>query len=226
MLLLFEKPPGIGRNRRCRCTVAAMLKRLLPVVALVLVATGCSNGDDAAGPSQSAVTTQVGAPTTAVPACSGAREPNPEPIPADVTSAVEATRSALIRAARTCDWDALDRLAQSEEFSYTFGVEADSPSVRWREQEASGEPVTQILERLLAETPAGEVGTMSVWPSVHNWSVDRLTAPPAGDLSVARTVEDILGRPLAETTHGGVGYSGWRVGIDQDGTWAYFIAGD
>jgi len=135
--------------------------------------------------------------------------------------AIAEMREAVFAAAVTCDWPTLASLLGSE-FSYTFGIDTD-PIAYWQEREAAGEPVlyylAELLNRPFGIQAAGDQ-TYYAWPSafVTEWS-----AVSSADREALRPLyddDDFAG--FAEFG----GYFGYRIGILDDGTWVYFIAGD
>ena len=78
----------------------------------------------------------------------------------------------------------------------------------------SGESPIEILARLLRLPYTLSSGTY-VWPFAYDKQEDELT-----DYE-----RELLG-DLAVYSGAGSGYLGWRAGIEPDGTWRFFIAGD
>lgn len=122
---------------------------------------------------------------------------------------------ALLDAAESGDYEALRPLLP-EEFSYTFGGPAEGgPIAYWRQVERdSGERPIEILARIL-ELPYTLYRGTYVWPFAFDKQPDELTEHE----------RELLG-DLADDFGAGSGYLGWRAGIEPDGTWAFFIAGD
>ena len=159
-------------------------------------------------------------PTTTAPTCSGT-------LASDLVEqtglpeAVAAKRAAIHAAAQGCDWAALEELMNNQ-FSFSFGAEED-PILRWQQIEAEGDRVTfylaELLNRPVGIQTAGDV-TYYAWPSafVTEWA------------DVSEADREAL-RPLYDDEDFAFwaefgGYIGYRVGIDADGNWVYFIAGD
>jgi hypothetical protein len=192
----------------------------------VLLIAGCGTESPSGGPPRPA-----DAPASASPPAPAASEPRPEemstgcsaatvadPLPAqpELPPAVAATRQAIFAAATACDFAALDDLAPPT-LRYSFGENVDAVAA-WRAAEARGEPVLRCMAAVLTAEPAHEHGRW-VWPGffvrpVAEWS--------AGDRSEA---ERLLGEDFAALTGSGA-YLGYRVGVAEDGTWTYFVAGD
>ncbi len=153
--------------------------------------------------------------------CSARDLDPPEPDP-DLPEPVEATRQAIAAAAIACDYEALAALTDSSSFTYSFGSSGD-PGGFWRESERrSGEVLRFMVETLKLDwVPDDTTGTTYyTWPGVftRNWS------------EVPDAERDAL-RPLygdndfLQWDQFG-GFFGWRHGIDDRGTWRFFVAGD
>jgi hypothetical protein len=131
--------------------------------------------------------------------------------------AVLRKRAAMLDAALAGDYDALAQLSDPNEFAYTFGEEVDGgPAAFWRQVEARGESPTpaDALASVLRLPYTLSTG-IYVWPFAYDKTEDELTAYER--------------RLLARLGKGGAfadGYLGWRAGIDPDGRWLFFVAGD
>jgi hypothetical protein len=128
---------------------------------------------------------------------------------------VNATHTALLEATRSNDYEALRPLIP-DEFSYTFGGPVEGgPIAFWKqvEQESAERPI-EILGRIL-ELPYTLYRGTYVWPFAFDKQPDELTEHE----------RELLG-DLADNFGAGSGYLGWRAGIEPDGTWTFFIAGD
>jgi hypothetical protein len=138
-----------------------------------------------------------------------------EAAPAGLPESVAETHAALLAAAQSGDYEALRPLIP-DEFSYTFGGPVEGgPIAYWRQVEAdSGESPIEILARVLRMPYTLSAGTY-VWPFAYDKQPDELTAYE----------REILG-DQAENFGAGSGYLGWRAGIEPNGTWRFFIAGD
>ena len=125
------------------------------------------------------------------------------------------THAALLEAAESGRYAALRPLIPPD-LSYTFGGEAaGGPIGYWRRVEReSGERPIEILARILRMPYTLSAGTY-VWPFAFDKQEDELT-----DYE-----RELLG-DLAVYSGAGSGYLGWRAGIEPDGTWRFFIAGD
>jgi hypothetical protein len=137
-----------------------------------------------------------------------------EPVPARVAD----TQQAIHDAAVARDWESLRTLIPERGFTFSFGLARD-PIAYWQSLEQEGEPILSILATLL-EGEHGRFRGTFIWPAPaaedpEDWD--------ESDLEVLReihTERDIRQFQQADL------YFGWRVGIERDGTWVYFVAGD
>jgi hypothetical protein len=138
-----------------------------------------------------------------------------EPLVVGLPEPVNATHTALLEAARSGDYEALRPLIPKQ-FSYTFGgAVAGGPIAYWQQVEAeSGESPIAILDRVLSLPYTLYRGTY-IWPFAYDKQPDELSGYE----------RELLGE-LADDFGAGSGYLGWRAGIERDGTWSFFIAGD
>jgi len=178
--------------------------RLLLALAGALALAGCGGTETVTVTvSETETETVTATETTTEPGAIGLPEP------------VAETHAALLAAAESGDYEALRRLIP-DEFSYTFGApEEDDPIAYWQELEEAGEesPI-EILARIL-DLPYTLSGGMYVWPFAFDKQEEELT----------RHERRLLG-DLAVYSGAGSGFLGWRAGIEPDGTWRFFIAGD
>lgn len=134
--------------------------------------------------------------------------------------AVVKTRDALLEAAEARDYDALERLLPAGAFSYTFGGPVPGgPVAFWKDLEhTAGQRPLERLEQVL-RMPYTLSRGIYVWPFSYDVaSVDDLTAHERGLLAPLGPLESVFVE--------GTGYLGWRAGIQPDGTWVFFVAGD
>lgn len=132
--------------------------------------------------------------------------------------AVATTRAAILAAAEDRDWEALRALIPEKGFTFTFGGETD-PIAYWRQLEEEGFTVLPTLEALL-EGPAAPFRGGYIWPALATEPPEEWTDE---DLEVVRRFHS--DREIDTFFEFGT-YIGWRVGIDGDGTWIYYVAGD
>jgi hypothetical protein len=135
-------------------------------------------------------------------------------------TAVETTRAALLEAAESGSYEALEALIPASGFTYTFGGPVEGGAVAyWQqlERETNEKPL-ETLAAVLRMPPVLTRG-IYVWP----WAY---TVESAADLSEhERELLAPLGPPSRLFVEG-TGYLGWRAGIAPDGTWVFFVAGD
>jgi hypothetical protein len=129
---------------------------------------------------------------------------------------VEAKRAAILEAAESGDHEAVAALA-SDQFSYTFGGPVEGgPAEFWRQAEANGDEPLESLARIL-RMPYTLSRGLYVWPFAYDRTPDELTPYE----------EDLLAQlPGGGDVFTGGGYLGWRAGIEPDGDWVFFVAGD
>ena len=130
------------------------------------------------------------------------------------------TRDAILAAAQTRDFEDLRALIPDEGFTFSFGGETN-PIAYWKRLESEGhEPVIgDILPMVLGTEPGFDRGVF-VWPAQAvedplEWDERDIEA-----LTAIHAEEDVRSFQDAGL------YLGWRVGIDRDGTWIFFVAGD
>jgi hypothetical protein len=133
---------------------------------------------------------------------------------------VAATRDAILDAARARDFEALRTLIPDEGFTFSFGGETD-PIRYWKRLESEGhQPVIgDILPAVLGTEPGYRRGVF-VWPAQALEEPARWDEADIEVLSAIHAKEDVRAFQDAGL------YYGWRVGIDRDGTWVFFVAGD
>ena len=133
--------------------------------------------------------------------------------------AVETTRAALLAAAESGDYEELRPLVPAS-LRYTFGSPVAGGAIAyWQELERTSEarPLETLAEIL--RMPYVLSRGLYVWP----WAY---TIESAADLSAhERALLAPLG-PIETLFPPGSGYLGWRAGIEPDGDWAFFVAGD
>jgi hypothetical protein len=139
---------------------------------------------------------------------------------AGIPEPVAATRAAIAAAAASCDLEALESLAIGT-FTTSFGGGGVENLSRWEER---GEGRLGTLLQLL-DTSHGAIAldetTIYVWPAAAIYdSWEEIPEDLLAELSEIHTQEEL------EQIEGFGSYVGWRTGIDEDGNWLYFVAGD
>jgi hypothetical protein len=185
---------------------------------LLLAACGSDSGGtvESEGPS-STTTTTTSAPPAATCSTAGLRATLTEQ---DLPAPVAETRRAIFDAAVACDFEALAAEAGND-FSYTFGDRNGGPAQYWQAREGEGVPVLRTLVQVLNLPPAErdelEGRPYRSWPSADQ---ETRTDADWDALRGLYTDEQVDQFRQADM------YTGWRTGIDDQGTWMYFVAGD
>lgn len=131
---------------------------------------------------------------------------------------VAATRDAVLLAANDRDWEGLEAHIDPNMFEFSFGGDHD-PIRFWKRLEREGTPVREILATLLSY-PATEYSGLYMWPAAatkepKDWTEADLD--PLTRIYTEKELEQIRASDM---------YYGWRVGIEPNGDWIFFIAGD
>ena len=129
-------------------------------------------------------------------------------------------RDALLAAAESGDYEELRPLVPKQ-FSYTFGGPFQGgPIAYWEmvERETGDRPIAILAD--LLRLPYTLYQGIYTWPFAFDKQANELSEY---ERSLLR---DAGGENLSDDFGVGTGYLGWRVGIDPDGDWIFFIAGD
>ncbi len=189
-----------------------MVRALVILGAVALLVAGGVGGWLAARETEEAVTVTETATETTTATSDTAETGLP--------AAVEETRAALLAAAETGDYDALRPLVPATGFEYTFGGPVEGgPIAYWQELERTS--VERPLETLadVLRMPYTLSRGIYVWPFAYDIAErDEITAHE-------RELLEPLG-PLDTLFVEGTGYLSWRAGIEPDGTWVFYVAGD
>jgi hypothetical protein len=154
---------------------------------------------------------------TAIPLADGRVLPHQPELP----DPVERTRVAIAKAAAARNYGALERLIPEDGFEYTFGGPVPGgPTAYWRRLEATtDEAPLDTLVAILA-LPYTMVRGIYVWPFAFDRDPKQLTEEELELLSTFATPREIQGwREFG-------GYIDWRAGIERNGDWVFFVAGD
>lgn len=128
-------------------------------------------------------------------------------------------RNAIRDAASLRDLGPLRSLIPGEGFTFTFGGEAD-PIRYWKRLESEGVPIFDHIFPAVLESEPGFDRGVFVWPAQALEDPAKWDAADIEALRRIHTETEIRSFPDAGT------YLGWRLGIDEDGTWVFFVAGD
>ncbi len=183
---------------------------------------------------------QRGSPAGAVVQRIAIQRSEPSPIstvgplePQDLPAAVATTREQLYMAAVNHDWDGVKELI-GDGFSFSFAEgtasSADQVIDFWMAQpDFHGLDQPDIMARLLTMDPAVERKadgqTIYVWPFAFPMTPDELGQLSEDQRAQLRDVYPDLDQDLQGWIDAG-DYMGWRIGVAEDGTWKFFIAGD
>jgi hypothetical protein len=141
--------------------------------------------------------------------------------PQSLPAKVAAVRTRIARAAVTCDYAALERIAKEnpQGFKFTYGTETSAASY-WRKLETSGrdKPMRRLVGILRTPFVRNEIKAYA-WPSAYK------AKPTAADWnrlirSGAYTRAEVNRLKKADM------YLGYRTAISPQGTWLFFVAGD
>lgn len=175
-------------------------------------------------PSQTAQTTPTTVATTMgtapEPPCSSDDVPPPSDAE-DLPAAVAATRNAIADAAADCDFGSLETLA-ADTFTTSFGGGGVENLRSW-EDDGQGPMGTllHLLDMTYGTIPLEGGGEIYVWPAAATYeSWEAISEKELDELSAIYSEGELDQLASAES------YLGWRTGIDQNGNWLYFIAGD
>jgi hypothetical protein len=130
---------------------------------------------------------------------------------------VEDRRRLLFEMAARCDLEGLAEIASADGTVFSYGIESD-PLRSWIRSARNGFDVMEWMVRLFNAAPAiDEVGTYA-WPAVHATGSDEDWTALSGILTSAEYEQYSQFRDS--------GWLGLRIGIAEDGTWRYVVAGD
>jgi hypothetical protein len=142
-----------------------------------------------------------------------------------IPAAVLETRQAIVDAAQALDWEALRALIPEEGFTFSFGGDSN-PIAFWKRVESQGHvPVIgDILPMILGTEPARMRNTY-IWPAPAGKDPSEWTPEDEAILDQLASAGVLTERENRDYQEFGY-YYGWRVGIDRDGTWVFFVSGD
>lgn len=140
--------------------------------------------------------------------------------PGEIPPAVLDTRQAILDAAQTRDYGALRALIPDRGFTFSYGGERD-PIAYWKRLESNAHvPVFgDVIPRVLGTEPG-------LFDGIYIWPAQAGEDPSEWDQSDLEALSEIhLRQDIRLFQEIGL-YTGWRVGIDRDGTWVFFVSGD
>jgi hypothetical protein len=158
------------------------------------------------------------ATTTTVTETRATEGPPPQ---AGLPEPVAAKRAQIWEEARAKDYEGLAALVDPAGFEYTFGGPVPGgPAAHWRQLEPTERPVetlAAILELPFVVDPTSE---LYVWPYAF--------LRPAATLSAEERQQlvDALGEDAVRAYEQSGNYLGYRAGIDSEGNWVFYVAGD
>lgn len=219
-------PPGLGQERTGG-SGWLVLATAFAAVLVVFAIPALLGGEPApvAEPVSEPPTTVVEvAPTTTPPedlqSCSSAGVSQPQ-LPADLPAEVADKAKAIMRFAATCDFDGLADIA-GPGFITSFGGGGVDNLGQW-EEEGRGELDTliKLFGTSHAVTDILDGPDIYVWPAA--FAYDRWEDIPEEYLE---ELSSIYSKEELDEIAAFGSYAGWRIGIDENGEWLSFIAGD
>lgn len=141
--------------------------------------------------------------------------------PAELPDPVAETRSGILRAAESRDYDRLRAVIDLEVFlsDYGFGGSQPDPVRRWRKLGPEPLETMAVLLRMPHQVRETNEGTLYQWPRFGPDSVPE----DVSDSERALLREIMTEAQLRELILPEYGYTAPRLGILADGTWWFFI---
>jgi hypothetical protein len=153
--------------------------------------------------------------------CSAAGMAQAQPQP-DLPEVVAAMRADIVRAATSCDYDALESLAGTHLVT-NFGGGGFESFNEWRDQ---GDDMLDLMVSLLS-MPHG-LQVIEGQPDIYAWpaafTYDSWDEIPADQMEALEEI--YAAEELTQSREFFDGYALWRLGITEDGDWKFFLAGD
>lgn len=197
------------------------------MVASLLLAS-CGSSAPVASRTTTTALASTSTSTTAAGHCSAAGLSSTLPAEAALPAPVSAMRSALARAAVSCDWAGLASLVDrnGRGLRFSFGAETD-PVAYWKAEEERPGAVSPMraLRLLLGLHPAAQAipgGAVSyTWPAAF-----ASEHPTQAELQEVASTGLYTMATLNGWVQGGSNYLGYRVTIMDSGDWTLFVSGD
>jgi hypothetical protein len=194
------------------------------------MSAACGGSQEATSPGQAPTGTVETEPPATDPAETEPAAPTEPPAttaPAETDGAnvplppaVAETRDAILDAAHARDYEGMEALLDPATFSYSFGESGD-PVGYWRTLEEEGHvPIFGDILPLLLSTSHAKQDGIYAWPAAYTKDPSSWTADDLEDIRRLYSDEDI------ESFRQAGAYLGYRLGIREDGTWLFFVAGD
>lgn len=145
----------------------------------------------------------------------GTAYPDPVLLAAELPQPTTARATEVLELAAACDLDGLAALAQQEETHLSFGLVSPQEAFSGDEGAERAAAITTLLTLFQPgqDTPDAPYR----WPGAVESDEDWALLVDAG-LYTQDEVELMRGS--------GMGYTGWRVGVDASGQWSFLVAGD
>lgn len=174
-------------------------------------------------------TTQLAPPTTTtIPAttttldevCSASLVEIP-PAPSDLPSAAADKFQAIVEAASSCSFRELAKIA-ADGFITGFGDGGVESFEIWENRDDGHlGTILKVLATSYDTVETQDAGTIYVWPAAFRYDMwDEIPPEYLEELLTLYTQDEL------DQMSGFGSYAGWRTGIDQDGNWLFFVAGD
>jgi hypothetical protein len=144
-----------------------------------------------------------------------------ESAPAELPAAVAETRSGILRAAESGDYDRLRPLIDLDVLlsDYGFGSSQPDPVERWRRLGPKPLETMGVLLRMPHSVRETNEGTLYQWPRYGSGSSAEDMSD--SDRALLRTI--LTDAELRNLILPEYGYTAPRLGILADGTWLFFI---
>ncbi|QFG68870.1 hypothetical protein [Ornithinimicrobium pratense] len=168
-------------------------------------------GTDATGED---LTTEDPAPAGPIDPC-GTAYPDPVLVAEGLPEATTDRALEVLELAAACDLDGLAALAQQDDTHLSFGVASPQEAFSGDKGAERAAAVTTLLTRFEPGQDAPDAPYR--WPAEVETEQDWARLVDSG-LYAQQDVDLMRGS--------GIGYSGWRVGVDASGRWAFLVAGE
>lgn len=158
--------------------------------------------------------------TAPAASCSAQGAPIPEPAPG-LPDAVADIRDDIASAASNCDLATLEAIG-GDRLRTSFGG-GGVENLRLWEEEGNGQldTLVHILAMSHGVVEFDDGDTIYVWPAAFSHdSWDDISDDELAELNAIYTAQEL------DQLAGFGSYAGWRIGIDQEGNWLFFVAGD